>query len=51
MDRIGTGKNRNDLGSTAEAEVYDNNYNGTSVAYQELGPLSPSYGNAFYNPN
>ena len=39
------------LNYTAEAEVYDNNYNGTSVAYQELGPLSPSYGNAFYNPN
>ena len=36
---------------TAELKVYNNNYNGSAEAYQELGPLSPVYGKAYYNPN
>ncbi len=39
------------LNYTEETSVYDNNYNGTPEAYAELGPLSPGYGKAFYNPN
>ncbi len=34
-----------------EMSIYTNNYNGTVEAYQELGPLSPIYGKAFYNPD
>ena len=36
---------------SAELKVYNNNYNGTPEAYQELGPLSPAYGKAYYNPD
>ena len=39
------------LNYTAELKVYDNNYNGTPEAYQELGPISPIYGKAYYNPD
>ncbi|WMT50873.1 MAG: ABC transporter substrate-binding protein [Ferroplasma sp.] len=39
------------LNYSAELAVYDNNYNGTPEAYEELGPLSPVYGTAYYNPN
>ncbi len=36
---------------TAQLKIYDNNYNHTPEAYMELGPLSPIYGKAFYNPD
>ena len=36
---------------SAQLKVYDNNYNHTSEAYEELGPLSPIDGLAFYNPD
>jgi ABC-type transport system substrate-binding protein len=36
---------------TAQLKIYDNNYNGTPEAYAELGPLSPVFGKAYYNPN
>ncbi|MCL4453676.1 MAG: ABC transporter substrate-binding protein [Candidatus Thermoplasmatota archaeon] len=36
---------------TAELKVYNNNYNRSAEAYQELGPLSPIYGHAYYNPD
>ena len=36
---------------SAELKIYDNNFNGTAEAYQELGPLSPVYGHAYYNPD
>ena len=36
---------------SAQLKIYDNNYNGTPEAYAELGPLSPIYGQAFYNPD
>ena len=39
------------LNYSAELEVYDNNYNGTPEAYAELGPISPMFGNSFYNPD
>jgi peptide/nickel transport system substrate-binding protein len=39
------------LNYTAEEEVYKNNYNGKSMAYAELGPLSPQYGKSYYNPD
>ena len=39
------------LNYSAELKVYSNNYNGTPEAYEELGPLSPIYGHAYYNPN
>jgi ABC-type transport system substrate-binding protein len=39
------------LNYSAELGIYKNNYNGTSEAYLELGPLSPVYGHAFYNPD
>ncbi len=39
------------LNYSAELDVYDNNYNGTPEAYEELGPLSPVYGHAYYNPD
>ena len=39
------------LNYSAELAVYNNNYNGTPEAYEELGPLSPVYGTAYYNPN
>ena len=39
------------LNYTAELKVFDNNYNGTPEAYQEIGPLSPVYGTAYYNPD
>jgi hypothetical protein len=39
------------LNYSAELAVYNNNYNGTAEAYQELGPLSPVYGHAYYNPD
>ncbi len=39
------------LNYTDEMEAYDNNYNHTPLAYLELGPLSPVYGTAYYNPN
>jgi ABC-type transport system substrate-binding protein len=35
---------------TGQLALYANNYNGTPEAYNELGPLSPAYGSAFYNP-
>jgi ABC-type transport system substrate-binding protein len=35
---------------TAQTSVYNNNYNNVPEAYNELGPISPSYGTAFYNP-
>ena len=38
------------LNYSLEMSVYKNNYNGTSEAYMELGPLSPIYGQAMYNP-
>lgn len=38
------------LNYSQEMSVYKNNYNGTSEAYMELGPLSPIYGQAMYNP-
>ena len=41
----------NALNYSAELGVFSNNYNGTPEAYQELGPLSPVYGHAYYNPN
>ncbi len=41
----------NALNYTAELKAFNNNYNGTPEAYQELGPLSPIYGKAYYNPN
>ncbi len=36
---------------SALLSVFDNNYNGTPEAYAELGPLSPVYGNSYYNPD
>lgn len=39
------------LNYSAELAPYDNNYNGTAMAYTELGPLSPQYGKAYYNPD
>ena len=36
---------------SAQLKVYDNNYNGSSEAYEELGPLSPAFGQAYYNPD
>ena len=36
---------------SAQLKIYDNNYNSTPEAYAELGPLSPIYGHAFYNPD
>ena len=39
------------LNYSAELAVFDNNYNGTPEAYEELGPLSPVYGTSYYNPN
>jgi peptide/nickel transport system substrate-binding protein len=39
------------LNYSNELSIHTNNYNGTPEAYQELGPLSPIYGNAFYNPD
>ena len=39
------------LNYSAELKPYDNNYNGTAMAYTELGPLSPQYGKAYYNPD
>ena len=36
---------------SAELKVFNNNYNGTPEAYEELGPLSPIYGKAYYNPD
>ena len=36
---------------SAQLEIYDNNYNHTPEAYAELGPLSPVYGKAYYNPD
>ncbi len=39
------------LNYSKEYAIYNNNYNGTPEAFQELGPLSPGYGHAFYNPN
>ena len=36
---------------SAELKVYNNNYNRSAEAYQELGPLSPIYGHAYYNPD
>jgi ABC-type transport system substrate-binding protein len=41
----------NALNYSAELSVFNNNYNGTPEAYNELGPLSPVYGHAYYNPN
>ena len=35
---------------TEQTSIYNNNYNGQPEAYNELGPISPSYGSAFYNP-
>jgi len=35
---------------TAQTDVYANNYNGSPEAYNELGPLSPSFGPNYYNP-
>ncbi|MCL5888476.1 MAG: ABC transporter substrate-binding protein [Candidatus Thermoplasmatota archaeon] len=34
-----------------QSSVYANNYNNQSESYNELGPISPSYGSAFYNPS
>ncbi len=39
------------LNYSAELGVYNNNFNGTAEAYNELGPLSPVYGNNYYNPD
>jgi peptide/nickel transport system substrate-binding protein len=36
---------------TAQSDIYANNYNGSAEAYNELGPLSPSFGHNYYNPN
>lgn len=36
---------------TAMTELYDNSYNNSPMAYNELGPLSPAYGPSYYNPN
>ena len=41
----------NAMNYTAQLKVYNNNYNGTPEAYTELGPLSPVFGKAYYNPN
>lgn len=41
----------NALNYSAELKTYDNNYNGSPMAYSELGPLSPQYGKAYYNPD
>ena len=38
------------LNYSQEMSVFNNNYNGTSEAYLELGPLSPVYGQSLYNP-
>ncbi len=35
---------------SAQTSVYKNNFNNQSEAYNELGPISPSYGPGFYNP-
>jgi len=35
---------------TAMTDLYDNSYNNSPEAYNELGPLSPAYGKSFYNP-
>ncbi|WP_075057204.1 ABC transporter substrate-binding protein [Thermogymnomonas acidicola] len=34
---------------SAQLALYDNNYNGSPLAYMELGPISPSYG-LYYDP-
>ncbi|SMD31554.1 ABC transporter substrate-binding protein, partial [Picrophilus oshimae] len=39
------------LNYAEELTIYNNNYNGTPEAYLELGPLSPQYGKAYYNPD
>ena len=39
------------LNYSNELSIHTNNYNGTAEAYPELGPLSPIYGKAFYNPD
>lgn len=36
---------------TAQSDIYANNYNGSPEAYNEIGPLSPSFGKNYYNPN
>ena len=36
---------------TAQTDIYANNYNGSPEAYNELGPLSPSFGSSYYNPS
>ena len=36
---------------TEQLELYANNYNGSAMAYNELGPMSPSYGKSYYNPS
>ena len=38
------------LNYSQEMAAYKNNYNGSAEAYMELGPLSPIYGQAMYNP-
>ena len=32
-------------------DIYKNSYNGSAEAYMQLGPLSPSFGPNYYNPN
>ena len=39
------------LNYSEELGVYANNYNGTPEAFAELGPLSPIFGHAYYNPD
>lgn len=39
------------LNYSQEMAIYNNNYNGSAEAYLELGPVSPLYGHAYYNPN
>ena len=35
---------------TAQADIFDNNFNGSAEAFEQLGPLSPSFGPNYYNP-
>ncbi len=41
----------NAMNYTEQLKAYTNNYNGTPAAIPELGPVSPIYGQAFYNPD
>ena len=41
----------NAVNYTEQLKAYTNNYNGTPAAIPELGPVSPIYGQAFYNPD